>query len=50
MPNLQSPLPSFNFFQHMTCHAERKFVLAQKYRSGILFPQQRRLFFAMGAH
>ena len=43
-------LPGCDFFQHMTRHAECKLVLAQKYRSGILFPQQRRLFFAMGTH
>ena len=50
MPNVQSLLPSCDFFQHVARHAERKFVLAQKYRSGILFPQRCRLFFAMGAH
>ena len=43
-------LPSCDFFQHVARHAERKLVLAKKYRSRILVPQQRCLFLAVGAH
>ena len=45
-----STLPSCDFFQHVARHAERKFVLAQKYCAHIFVPQQRCLFLAMGAH
>jgi hypothetical protein len=41
---------SCDLFQNTARHAERKFVLAQKYRPRILVPQQHRLFFTMGTH
>ncbi len=50
LPNVQSPLPGCDFFQHVARHAERKLVLAKKYRSRILVPQQRCLFLAVGTH
>src|ERR671914_1119959 len=36
--------------EHMPCHAECKLILSHEHLPGLLFPEQRCLFVAMGAH